>query len=105
MTKILFICSAGRPPETKRGFRELRQEGYEVEPIDLESLDLSSPEVPEADLAIVPMHSDVPATWGTYLDLKQLFPDFPVIVYKRHHAGDTLKSAIKNIFIKRTGAT
>ena len=105
MKKILLICRQKDLQSQKEVTRKLCQEGYEVEPIGIDSLDLSSPEVPEADLAIVPMHSDVPATWGTYLDLKQLFPDFPVIVYKRHHAGDTLKSAIKNIFIKRTGAT
>ncbi|MFP4195122.1 MAG: hypothetical protein ACLFRO_09300, partial [Desulfobacterales bacterium] len=79
------------------------QEGYEVQPVDLESLDLSNPQVPEADLAIVPLHPDVPATWGAYLDLKHRFPDFPVLVYMSHHAVDTLKAAIKNIFSQKTG--
>ena len=104
MTKILFICQQGALQRQKEVFRELCQEGYEVEPIDLVSLALISPEVLEADLAIIPLQPDVPATWGTYLDLKHRFPDFPALVYMRHHSGDTLKSAIKNIFSKRAGA-
>ncbi len=104
MTKILFICQQEGLQKQKEVLRDLCQEGYEVEQIGLESLDLSSPEVPEAELAIVHLHPDVPATWGTYLDLKHRFPDFPVLVYMRHHAVDTLKSAIKNIFAKKAGA-
>ena len=103
MKKILLICRQKDLQSQKEVTRKLCQEGYEVEPIGIDSLDLSSPEVPEADLAIVSLHPDVPATWGAYLDLRHRFPGFPVLVYMRHHAVDTLKAAIQNIYAKKPG--
>lgn len=104
MTKILLFCQQEGIQSQKEVCRQLRREGYEVKEVGLELPDLSSPEISGADLAIVHLHPDVPATWGAYLDLRHRFPDFPVVVYMRHHAVDTLKSAIKNIFAKKAGA-
>lgn len=103
MTKILHFCQQ-EGIQSQKVSRQLRQEGYEVEQVDLDLLDFSALEISEADLAIVHLHPDVQATWGTYLDLKHRFPDFPVLAYMGHHAVDALKAAIINIFAKKAGA-
>lgn len=103
MTKILFICQQKGLQSQKEVSRQLCQEGYEVQPIGIDSLDLSSPEVPEADLAIVSLHPDVPATWGAYLDLRHRYPGFPVLVHMHYHAVDALKASIQNVYAKKPG--
>ncbi|MCF8094373.1 MAG: hypothetical protein K9J79_03340 [Desulfobacteraceae bacterium] len=101
MTKIIFIYQDRDLWSQKEVAAELRLEGYDVNPIHLESIDFSNLTDFDADLVIVPLHPDVPATWGAYLDLRHSLPEHPVLAYMRHHKVNGLKAAIENIFDQR----
>ena len=105
MTKILFIYQDRDLRSQKEVAAELRLEGYDVQPIHLESIDFSNLTAFDADLVVVPLHPDVPATWGAYLDFRHRLSDRPVLAYMRHHEVNGLKDAIENIFSQRRRKT
>ena len=96
MKRILIIDNAAQ--EKTLVNEALKREGYRVNTLEAESLDLVRLDPATFDLAIVNLYPDVSNTWGIYLDFKQHFPDTPVLVYMSHHALDSLKAAINNIF-------
>lgn len=98
MKKILIVCRGSR--EKKTISSELEKNGYDVELIGLEELYFNSPDLSGFNLAVISLHPEISATWSTYLDFRQQFPGFPVLVYMGHHGVDRLKSAIKNVLIK-----
>ena len=97
MSRILFIT----PGENSLNHEEislvLGREGYEVQVTDLDSFGKSTPELSAYTLAVIHLHPDIPAAWGTYLDLKHRFPDFPILVFMPHHGVHRLRAAICNI--------
>jgi DNA-binding NtrC family response regulator len=99
MKKILIVCRGSR--EEKTISSELKEDGYDVQLIGVEKHDFNSLDLSRFNLAVISLHPDIAATWNAYLDFRQQFPGFPALVYMGHHGVDRLKSAIKNVLIKK----
>ncbi len=98
MKKILIVSRGSRE---KTISSELKAGGYDVRLIGVEKLDFNSLDLSRFNLAVISLHPDISATWNAYLDFRQQFPGFPALVYMGHHGVDRLKSAIKNVLIRK----
>lgn len=100
MKKILIIYKCPQSQHPEKIAHELKEEGYAVSQVDLESIDSDMAALSRFDLAILHAHPENLA-WETYLDLRHRFSKTPTLFYTRHYAFNSLKSAIRNVFAQK----
>lgn len=96
MKKILIIYNSLYGPNDAAN--RLAKSGFAVQSMDVEALDFSKFDPSAFDMAVINLYPDVSLSWRTYLDFKQRFPKFPVLLQMRREAVDRLQSVVKNIY-------
>ena len=81
---------------------DLKADGYGVNLIENDALDLKKLDLSAYDLAIIQSHPDLSTAWELYLSFKDRFPDFPILLYIRQNTLNTLKASIKKVFREKT---
>jgi len=101
MKNLLVVYRQTNRP--KAILEELEGEGYGVHPVGIETLDFNHLKLSGFDLGIIYLYPDIATSWGTYLNFKKRFPDFPVLLYMHQSKVENLKSAIKDVLRQRSG--
>ncbi len=96
MKRILIINNQTKI--SKFFYDELIHEGYAIRIIKVETLDFTDLDISSEDLVIINLHPDTHLASDVYQNFKLHFPNFSVLVLKRHHTLESLIAAITNVF-------
>ena len=102
MKHLLIIYRQFNNAEAIRN--DLEADGYGVHLIENKALDLKILNLSAYDLAIIQSYPDLSTAWGVYLNFKERFPDFPILLYIRQNTLDTLKASVKEVFREKAAS-